>query len=66
MIMRGRSMSGYIRIGAPSLDERAVGSWIHLARLFVQTLPKKKPIPKAKPSKAKTSAAKSGKPKRTR
>jgi hypothetical protein len=65
MIMRGRSMSGYIRVGAPSLDERAVASWIHLARLFVQTLPKKKPTPKAKSSKAKSSAAKSGKAKRT-
>jgi TfoX/Sxy family transcriptional regulator of competence genes len=57
MIMRGRSMSGYIRVGAPALDEQAVASWIHLARLFVQSLPKKKRTPQAKPRKAKTRRA---------
>jgi TfoX/Sxy family transcriptional regulator of competence genes len=53
MIMRGRSMSGYIRVDASTLDKRAVASWAHLSRLFVQTLPKKKPAPKAKRSKTK-------------
>jgi TfoX/Sxy family transcriptional regulator of competence genes len=53
MIMRGRLMNGYIRVDASSLDERAVASWIHLARLFVQTLPQKKPAPKTKRSKIK-------------
>lgn len=47
MIMRGRAMSGYIRIDSSALDERAVASWVHLARLFVQTLPVKKAKPKA-------------------
>ncbi|HEY0799484.1 MAG TPA: TfoX/Sxy family protein [Steroidobacteraceae bacterium] len=53
MIMRGRLMSGYIRVDASTLDKRAVASWAHLARLFVQALPKKKPAPKAKRSKTK-------------
>lgn len=66
MIMRGRTMSGYIRIGARALDKRGVASWIDLARVFVQTLPKKKPTLKARPTKAKPSKAKSGKAKRTR
>jgi TfoX/Sxy family transcriptional regulator of competence genes len=66
MIMRGRLMSGYIRVDAAALDERGVASWVHLARLFVQTLPKKKPAPKAKSSKPKPSKAKPSKVKRTR
>jgi TfoX/Sxy family transcriptional regulator of competence genes len=66
MVMRGRLMSGYIRIDASGLDERAVASWVHLARLFVQTLPKKKTASKAKPSKTKPSKAKTSKPKRSR
>jgi TfoX/Sxy family transcriptional regulator of competence genes len=63
MEMRGRLMSGYIRVDASGLDERAVASWVHLARLFVQTLPKKKPASKAKPSQAEPSKAKPDKAK---
>jgi TfoX/Sxy family transcriptional regulator of competence genes len=72
MILRGRSMSGYIRIGAPALNEQAVASWIQWARLFVQTLPEKTSTPakrnkaklgSAKPNKAKSGKAKSGKAK---
>ena len=51
MIMRGRSMAGYLRVDAAELDQRAVAAWVHLARNFVQTLPKTKP--KLKRSKAK-------------
>ena len=47
MIMRGRLMAGYIRVDASALDEHAVVSWVHLARAFVKTLPKKKPTPKS-------------------
>jgi TfoX/Sxy family transcriptional regulator of competence genes len=47
MIMRGRLMAGYIRVDASALDEHAVDSWVHLARAFVETLPKKKPTPKS-------------------
>jgi hypothetical protein len=46
-------MSGYIRVDTSAVDERAVASWVRLARLFVQTLPKKKAAPKAKRSKTK-------------
>ena len=53
MIMRGRCMAGYVRVDAAGLDERAVAAWVHLARHFVQTLPKKKPTAKTKSSKAK-------------
>jgi TfoX/Sxy family transcriptional regulator of competence genes len=49
MIMRGRMMSGYIRVDASALDEHAVDSWVHLARAFVKTLPKKKPKLKGNP-----------------
>jgi TfoX/Sxy family transcriptional regulator of competence genes len=47
MIMRGRLMAGYVRVDAAALDQRAVASWVRLAQLFVQTLPKKKPSTKA-------------------
>ena len=47
MIMRGRLMAGYIRVDASALDERAIVSWVHLARAFVKTLPEKKPKPMA-------------------
>ena len=53
MIMRGRSMAGYLRVDAAALDQRAVAAWVHLARNFVQTLPTKKPPLKMKRSKAK-------------
>jgi hypothetical protein len=47
MIMRGRFMTGYIRVDASALDEHAVDSWVHLARAFVETLLKKKRTPKS-------------------
>jgi hypothetical protein len=49
--VRGRSMAGYPRVDAAELDQRAVAASVHLARNFVQTLPKTKP--KLKRSKAK-------------
>src|SRR5260370_39768117 len=47
MIMRGRLMTGYIRVVASALDEHAAESWVHFARTFAKTLPKKKPTPKS-------------------
>jgi TfoX/Sxy family transcriptional regulator of competence genes len=47
MVMRGRTMAGYIRVAAAALDRRSVTSWVQLARAFVTTLPKKKPTPKS-------------------
>lgn len=42
MIMNGRTMTGYVRVGRDVLDASAVQAWIGLARAFVQTLPPKK------------------------
>lgn len=41
MIMRGRTMTGYVRVDAETLDEGAVRSWIVLAAEFVKGLPPK-------------------------
>ena len=49
MIMRGRTMEGYIRIGPDALTNASVKSWLQLASAFVRTLPAKK----AKPAQAK-------------
>ena len=38
MVMRGRTMEGYIRVDPQKLDERAVRSWVELAIGFVKTL----------------------------
>jgi TfoX/Sxy family transcriptional regulator of competence genes len=43
MVMRGRTMDGYIYVDPPALTSRAVQSWVRLALDFVQTLPPKKP-----------------------
>ena len=68
MVMRDRLMSGYIRVDASALDESKVVSWVHLARLFVQTLPKKKSTPQEKsaPKKKPKPKARLRKTKRTR
>jgi TfoX/Sxy family transcriptional regulator of competence genes len=41
MVMRGRTMEGYIYIDPPACNDRAVRKWIGLAIDFVQTLPPK-------------------------
>jgi hypothetical protein len=41
MIMRGRTMEGYVYVDPPALDDGAVQRWIELAVAFVQTLPSK-------------------------
>ena len=43
MVMRERTMDGYIYVDPPALTSRAVQSWVRLALDFVQTLPPKKP-----------------------
>jgi TfoX/Sxy family transcriptional regulator of competence genes len=50
MVMRGRTMDGYIYVDPPALNTRAVRAWIQLAVAFVGTLPPKK----SKPKQAKT------------
>ena len=41
MIMRGRTMEGYVYVDPPELTSRAVKSWVQLAVSFVSTLPAK-------------------------
>lgn len=45
MVMKGRSVTGYVRVVGP-LNGRAVKSWLGRARVFVETLPPKKAAPK--------------------
>ena len=46
MVMRGRTMEGYIYVDPPELTSRAVKSWVQLAVRFVDTLPAKASAPK--------------------
>lgn len=53
MVMRGRTMEGYIYVDPPALSEEAVQAWLQLAVAFVRTLPAKsdrkpKPVQKSK------------------
>ena len=41
MIMRGRTMEGYVYVDPPELTSRAVKSWVQMAVRFVSTLPAK-------------------------
>lgn len=43
MVMRGRTMDGYIRVAPQALSDAAVRAWVHLAVRFVATLPPKAP-----------------------
>jgi hypothetical protein len=54
MVMRGRTMEGYIRVDAATLNERALRTWLKLAVAFVQTLPAKAPNPQRARSKRKS------------
>jgi TfoX/Sxy family transcriptional regulator of competence genes len=51
MIMRGRSMEGYVRVDRELLDERDIRSWVETAVRFVKTLPPKVADSKRKPKK---------------
>ncbi|MGH8236225.1 MAG: TfoX/Sxy family protein [Steroidobacteraceae bacterium] len=53
MVMRGRTLDGYIYVDPPALNGRAVHAWLQLARGFVQTLPPKTPGSKPRRTKAK-------------
>jgi len=39
MVMRGRTMEGYIYVDPSALNDQAVHKWLQLAVAFVQTLP---------------------------
>jgi TfoX/Sxy family transcriptional regulator of competence genes len=52
MVMRGRTMEGYVYIDPPALNDRSVRSWLPLAVAFVCTLPPKPGrTPRQKPAK---------------
>jgi TfoX/Sxy family transcriptional regulator of competence genes len=53
MIMRGRTMEGYIYVDPPALNDRALRGWMKLAVGFVQTLPPKATGSKPKRAKGK-------------
>ena len=42
MIMRGRTMEGYVYVDPPELTTRSVKTWVELAIEFVRTLPAKR------------------------
>lgn len=41
MVMRGRTMEGYIYVDPPALNKRAIEHWLRMAVAYVQTLPPK-------------------------
>jgi TfoX/Sxy family transcriptional regulator of competence genes len=41
MVMRGRTMEGYIYVDPPALSKQAMQNWLRLAVAYVQTLPPK-------------------------
>jgi TfoX/Sxy family transcriptional regulator of competence genes len=51
MEMRGRTMEGYVFVDPPTLNDRAIKTWIQTASTFVQTLPPKGSAAKPKPKK---------------
>lgn len=45
MVMRGRTMDGYVYVDPPGLDDKAVKAQIKLAVAYVSTLPPKRAAP---------------------
>jgi TfoX/Sxy family transcriptional regulator of competence genes len=41
MVMRGRTMEGYVYVDPPALNKQAIENGLHLAVAYVQTLPRK-------------------------
>ena len=41
MVMRGRTMEGYVYVDTPALNNQAVRNWLRMAVAYVQTLPPK-------------------------
>jgi hypothetical protein len=46
MEMKGRALTGYVRVDPSTLTERGLGAWLKMAVSFVQTLPPKSTAPK--------------------
>ena len=53
MVMRNRTMEGYIYVDPPALNDSALRSWLRLAIDFVKTLPPKKSGSKRQQTKGK-------------
>jgi TfoX/Sxy family transcriptional regulator of competence genes len=53
MVMRGRTMEGYVYVDHPNLTDSAVRALLKLALAFVQTLPRKAPGAKSVRTKGK-------------
>jgi TfoX/Sxy family transcriptional regulator of competence genes len=53
MVMRGRTMEGYIYVDPPALNDPALQKWLRSAVAYVQTLPQKKVGAKPQRTKAK-------------
>jgi TfoX/Sxy family transcriptional regulator of competence genes len=53
MIMRGRTMEGYIYVDPPAASDQALRKWLQLAIAFVKTLPSKPATSKPKRAKGK-------------
>ena len=53
MVMRGRTMEGYIYVDPPALSDPALRKWLQLAVGFVKTLPPKPAGSKPKGTKGK-------------
>lgn len=66
MVMRGRTMEGYIRVDPAALNDQALPKWLRLAVAFVRTLPPK--APRARTQKARSPGIKApgAKPRRTK
>ena len=41
MVMRGRTMEGFVYVDPPALNEQAVQNWLRPAVAYVKTLPRK-------------------------
>src|SRR5947207_9900150 len=41
MVMRGRTMEGYVYVDPPALNKQAVQNWLRLAVAYVEALPRK-------------------------
>jgi TfoX/Sxy family transcriptional regulator of competence genes len=53
MVMKGRTMAGYIYVDPPHLTAESVRDWVQIAAAFVRTLPAKARATKTAPRKMK-------------
>jgi TfoX/Sxy family transcriptional regulator of competence genes len=56
MVMRGRTMAGYVYVDPPALSAESVPAWLGLAILYVRSLPPKRKAAARRPARAARSA----------